>query len=211
MTELDTQTLRRALSTREDAADTRVDIALIVRRGRSLRRRRRFAAVAGGACAAAAIFGALTAITHLTRPATAPAHAPAISGRTTPGPSPHRPVPSASPPAAVTTPVPKAKPATPGPPPGPPPRPSRRRFPRGVRPDGDCRPSPRPILPSLRARPPCRPLAPLSVPPRRRRAADTAEPLIPVSAMWAVGAGLATFVDCAGDFGQRGEPRYYPY
>ena len=115
MTELDTQTLRRALSTPEDAADTRVDIALIVRRGRSLRRRRRFAAVAGGACAAAAIFGALTAITHLTRPATAPAHAPAISGHTTPGPSPRRTIPSASPPASVTTPVPKARTATPRP------------------------------------------------------------------------------------------------
>jgi hypothetical protein len=109
MTELDTHTLRRALRTPEDDADT-VDIRAIVRRGRAMRRRRRFAAVAGGACAAAALFGALTAITHLTRPATAPAHDPAISGRTTPGPSPSRPVPSASPHAAVATPQPKASP-----------------------------------------------------------------------------------------------------
>jgi hypothetical protein len=109
MTELDTHTLRRALRTQEDAADT-IDIATIVRRGRSLRRRRRFAAVVGGACAAAALFGALTAIAHLTRPANDPARSPAISGRTTPGPSPSRPVPSASPRAAVATPQPKASP-----------------------------------------------------------------------------------------------------
>jgi hypothetical protein len=113
MTELDPHTLRRALRVPEDAADT-VDIAAIVRRGRSLRRRRRLAAVAGGACAAAAIFGALTAITHLTRPATAPIHYPVISGRTTSAPSPRRPVPSASPHGAAATPEPSATPkATP--------------------------------------------------------------------------------------------------
>jgi hypothetical protein len=109
MTELDTHTLRRALRAPADLADS-VDIATIVRRGRSMRRRRRLVAVAGGACAAAALVGALTAITHLTRPASAPATYP-VSGRTTPGPSPRLHRPSMSPPA-LTTPEPKATPQT---------------------------------------------------------------------------------------------------
>jgi hypothetical protein len=110
MTDLDTRALRRALRTPEDVADT-VDVAAIVRRGRALRRRRRLAAAAGGACAAAALFGALTAITHVTRPATAPAHYPAVSGQTTPGPPARRPLPSASRHAVAVTPAPRSTPA----------------------------------------------------------------------------------------------------
>ena len=74
MTDLDT--LRQALQAPVAAADP-PDIAALIKRGRRLRRLRRLTAVAGAACAAAAVFGAVTGITHLTRPATAPAHQPA--------------------------------------------------------------------------------------------------------------------------------------
>jgi hypothetical protein len=109
MTELDTQTLRRALRTQQDPGEP-VDIAAIIGRGRSLRRRRRYVAIAGVACAAAAIFGALTAITHLTRPGTAPARYPVISGRTVPTPSAPFPARHTSPPAVIT-PTPKVAPS----------------------------------------------------------------------------------------------------
>jgi hypothetical protein len=113
MTELDTRTLRRALRTREDLGET-VDIAAIVGRGRALRRRRRYVAIAGAACAVTAIFGALTAITHLTRPANAPAHYPVISGKIAPAPSPSFPARHASQHAVIGTPtptvIPKASP-----------------------------------------------------------------------------------------------------
>ncbi len=102
MTDLDT--LRRALLAPEDAGDP-VDIPAIIKRGRRLRRRRILTAVAGGACAAGAVFGAVTGITHLTRPSPAPGQNPADSTRSgptlnrpgsatpsvTPSPSPSRP------------------------------------------------------------------------------------------------------------------------
>jgi hypothetical protein len=108
MTDLDT--LRRALQAPEDAADL-VDIPAIIKRGRRLRRRRILTAVAGGACAAGAVFGAVTGITHLTRPSPAPGLNPADSTRSgpttlnrpgsptpyvTPSPSPSRPATGAS-------------------------------------------------------------------------------------------------------------------
>ena len=74
MTDLDT--LRQALQAPAAAGDP-PDIAALIKRGRRLRRRRRLVAAAGGACAAAAVFGAVTGITHLTRPAGGPGWSPA--------------------------------------------------------------------------------------------------------------------------------------
>ena len=99
MTDLDT--LRRALQAPADAWDP-VDISAIIKRGRRLRRRRILTAVAGGACAAAAVFGAVTGITHLTRPSPAPGLNPADSTRS--GPTVNRP--SARSPSPYATPSP---------------------------------------------------------------------------------------------------------
>jgi hypothetical protein len=82
MTDLDT--LRRALHTPEDGGDP-IDIPAIIKRGRRLRRRRILTVVAAGAFAVGAVFGAVTGITHLTRPSPAPGLNPADSTR--PGPS----------------------------------------------------------------------------------------------------------------------------
>jgi hypothetical protein len=87
MTQLDTDTLRRALRTRDgdagpaaDAAE-RLDVSAIISRGRGLRRRRRGIAIAGGACAAAAVFGLATGISQLViQPAGS--HQPVISPET---------------------------------------------------------------------------------------------------------------------------------
>ena len=70
MTQLDTDTLRRALRTRAGdghAGDegAPLDVSAIVSRGRGLRRRRRLTIAAGSACVAAAVFGIATGITHL--------------------------------------------------------------------------------------------------------------------------------------------------
>lgn len=81
MTDLDT--LRQALQAPGDAGDP-VDISAIIKQGRRLRRRRILTGVAGGACAAAAVFGAVTGITHLTRPSPGPGLNPANSTRSGP-------------------------------------------------------------------------------------------------------------------------------
>lgn len=105
MTDLDT--LRRALHAPEEAGAP-VDIPAIIKRGRRLRRRRILTAVAGGACAAGAVFGAVTGITHLTRPSPAPGQNPVDSTRS--GPTLNRP----GSPAASATPSPSpSRPATP--------------------------------------------------------------------------------------------------
>jgi hypothetical protein len=98
----DLETLRQALQVQEEPGAT-LDLPAIIKRGRRLRGRRRLLAVAAGTCAAAAVFGAVTGITHLTRPAIAPAQGPAGSSHSVPGPSPSRAV--TVPPSHVVTPA----------------------------------------------------------------------------------------------------------
>jgi hypothetical protein len=125
MTELDTDTLRRALRPHAGdvgTADDPLDVSAIISQGRGLRRRRRVTAVAGGICAAAAVFGIATGITHLIaqparsdQPALSPGPAQhhVLSGRTAPA----RPVTGMPTPVASATP--SATGATGGPTPTP--------------------------------------------------------------------------------------------
>ena len=102
MTGLDTETLREALRAGNDHGGA-VDVALIMDRGRRLRRRRRATAVAGTLCALALLAGAGTGLADLASSPPAPAapvspvrpapHGPrlpargtATPGRATPGP-----------------------------------------------------------------------------------------------------------------------------
>lgn len=104
MTGLDT--LRLALRVPDETADP-LDVPAIIERGRRLRRRRRLTALAGGVCAAAAVFGAVTGIGHLERPAPVPG-LPAGPARSTPTPPPRHVTerPSSSPTAPMITPSP---------------------------------------------------------------------------------------------------------
>ncbi len=107
MTDLDT--FRRALhgpdasglpSVDPDAPTTRaLDVGVIMAKGRRLRRRRRLAAATAVLCLAAAAFGAVTGISHLTRPSPALSLGPATSGAGTSSPAPVGPAMSAPPPS----------------------------------------------------------------------------------------------------------------
>ncbi len=118
MTELDTRALRRALRPPEEAADP-VDVAVIIGRGRLLRRRRRGLAVAGGACVVALVLGSVTAVTHRSGSGPAgPGVRPAVSGRPAPAqpspdPSPHPSLRASSPPPARPSAVPSPSRAVP--------------------------------------------------------------------------------------------------
>ncbi len=116
MTGLDTEILREALRAGHDPGGA-LDVALIMDRGRRLRRRRRAAAVAGTLCALALLAGAGTGLADL---ASSPAPvAPASPVR----PAPHGtrvPIatatakPATPVPIATATPTPTASPAAPG-------------------------------------------------------------------------------------------------
>ena len=87
MTDLDT--FRRALKDQDppglDPGAPRIralDLSVIMAKGRRLRRRRRLAAAGGALCLAAAVFGAVTGIGQLTRPALSPV----ATGRSSTGP-----------------------------------------------------------------------------------------------------------------------------
>jgi hypothetical protein len=89
MTDLDT--LRRALRTRQDPGpDGRAtpDLGEIMAQGKRLRFRRRLTAAGGAVCAAAVVFGTVSGIGHLARPAPVPGQRPADSTRTVHSPSP---------------------------------------------------------------------------------------------------------------------------
>ena len=113
MTQLDTDTLRRALRTRagdagqDGAAGEPLDVSAIISQGRGLRRRRRAIAVAGGACAAAAVFGIATGISHLVAQP-AGSHQPSFS----PQPAQHGALPGGHVPAPSMSATPTAGPAS---------------------------------------------------------------------------------------------------
>ena len=79
MTDLDTQTLRRALRAAQEPGypapgrTGQADVAEIITRGRRLRWRRRAMAAGGSVCLAAALVGAVAGIGRLTTPSPGPA------------------------------------------------------------------------------------------------------------------------------------------